>query len=754
MNSTTNVNSLYSSPATSPTLQNLSPTTTLSPPIPRPRGMSGESSSQRISVAAFREAQARRSTAGSPSPSLRSPSPALPQSSSSKPLTQQKRQSLLAYADSDSDEEEEEEESDDGEGEETITASSRGGGVGRRQRTLTKRGTKSEIGHGTGYGSALSSRASPREHPGIGNRAQSSHILVSEYPGPEKEPPRSQSSLGFNTAQRQRASVSTSAATPSRDAKRASILASVNAASTGGGKRHSRAISDHSIHLPRPSSPPTSITSSSANQHQHTRYPASSSSHSNSHLISSKAAPTLNLKLNSDSDSSEDDTPLATLVPPRRPGSALSSRSSSSLTTAAGKPKPLIDINELTRGRPVLPNSKNMDEGFTNGRTLLSSTTASVVGEGRLKTSVSPPRKFISPPSSPKRESGKLHGLITTTPLPSPSLPGLSGMDSPRDGLGDRLNRVLAASNVGSAATTPIPPVASRSMTMPVLPTTAPGASSASSVSAAPTKVRSNTSLGATSVTSTTTFATGTTSPPEPKATPRHVMVTKSVGVPIKLSPPIDDLADVLGAGVHLIRRTSDEIDEDEMEEDSEEDEDDEDDEEEEDSDADVETTKKPNEILKPIAPIPIKQRAPAPAFSVTSRPPLSRGVVPTSSTSIAKEREEKEKEVDVGRGTRQRSSTLIPSSSTSASFGLANDLITDSATKQPTRAFGASNGRERENSRPPTTRQRSSTLIPGSVSAPTLSPIPSTSTSHSVDGGASPSNTNSKSLNPNTSRG
>ena len=52
-------------------------TSSLVPPVrPRIRNNSGASdSSQRISVAAFREAQARRSLAGSPIPSMRSPSP-------------------------------------------------------------------------------------------------------------------------------------------------------------------------------------------------------------------------------------------------------------------------------------------------------------------------------------------------------------------------------------------------------------------------------------------------------------------------------------------------------------------------------------------------------------------------------------------------------------------------------------------------------------------------------------------------------
>lgn len=69
-------------------------------------------------------------------------------------------------------------------------------------------------------------------------RSQSSHILTSQFPGPGKRNddgpsggaiPRSQSSLGFSAgASRPRATVSTSAISPSAAAKRASIIAAAN----------------------------------------------------------------------------------------------------------------------------------------------------------------------------------------------------------------------------------------------------------------------------------------------------------------------------------------------------------------------------------------------------------------------------------------------------------------------------------------------------------------------------------------------
>ncbi|KAG6883637.1 hypothetical protein C0993_004957 [Termitomyces sp. T159_Od127] len=192
-----------------PQASSLSPTgSTFSAPVPRPRGTSTDSS-QRISVAAFREAQARRSTGGSPVPSLRVPSPG-PQplyaqarpAQGQTPQPQRRSSGLASDGDSTS--------PDDDEGEETI----KGRGAGIARALIKTRGTKSEVGHG------------PREHAyAYGPRAQSSHILTSEYQYPVNSKDRSHSSLGFNVGTvRARASASTSAVTPSRDAKRASGL--------------------------------------------------------------------------------------------------------------------------------------------------------------------------------------------------------------------------------------------------------------------------------------------------------------------------------------------------------------------------------------------------------------------------------------------------------------------------------------------------------------------------------------------------
>ncbi|KAG5725574.1 hypothetical protein E4T56_gene9088, partial [Termitomyces sp. T112] len=237
-------------------------------PIPRPRGTSIESS-QRISVAAFREAQARRSTAGSPAPSLRAPSPLQPLYA--RQAQRRRRSSGLAYSDGSESPENEYDFVDDEEEEE-------GGETIRGHAGHKARGTKSEVGHG-------------RAQSGLG-------LLQGE---------RAQSSLGFalgvGGAPRQRASVSTSAVKPSSAARRASGIAT---------RTHPSSV----LSPPNPNPTPSS---SSSKEH-----PDASSD-------------------------SEDDTPLATLVPPRRPGSVLSAHSSVSASSATGRPKPLIDIRELTR---------------------------------------------------------------------------------------------------------------------------------------------------------------------------------------------------------------------------------------------------------------------------------------------------------------------------------------------------------------------------------------------------------------------
>lgn len=126
-------------------------------------------------------------------------------------------------------------------------------------------------------------------------------------------------------------------------------------------------------------------------------------------------------------DSDSDNAPLAGLVPPRRPGSALSQVSNTSLQTrgpaARGMVKPLIDINELSNKKPSIGPYRSDDDGFTKGG-LLASHLSSSEGSG---VSVKAPASVLLPPN-PSSGSIGLSGVISAPPnltsfMSSPSPP-------------------------------------------------------------------------------------------------------------------------------------------------------------------------------------------------------------------------------------------------------------------------------------------------------------------------------------------
>ena len=194
----------------SPTRSNAS-NVSLALPVPRPR-LRGErvnsDSSQRISVAAFREVQARRSLAGSPSPSFRAPSPVpallSPSTSSPQNAVQSRGRSSMLLHTSDSDSSIS---SDDGTEDETIKrrpGMSHSGHNDYERKGKAK--SKSEMGHKNGsYDLAGSQRS--------GHSRQLSGEIKPETSGNRLDiPPRSQSSFGHNSpAPKLQASVSTAA---------------------------------------------------------------------------------------------------------------------------------------------------------------------------------------------------------------------------------------------------------------------------------------------------------------------------------------------------------------------------------------------------------------------------------------------------------------------------------------------------------------------------------------------------------------
>ncbi|EAU92436.2 hypothetical protein CC1G_00655 [Coprinopsis cinerea okayama7 len=671
-----------SSPAHSNSNPNAS-NVSLHTPAPRPRAEPVHSdSSHRISVAAFREAQARRSLAGSPSPSLgRSPSP-LPNSpslppdvprgpiaSSSRPprpspqpspstsystqLNQRKSgmsfaaTSLFASDTDDSDSSSEHEESDD---DGTYTQAQRGRQPTSRLPLTHKGRAKSDMGHGAILDRRTPTRSAPKSHVGHdwSSRQESpshsrpnSQALLSNYAAQEAMP-TSESGLGhYAGGQRPRASASTSALTPSAAAKRASVLAAANAGTEADTinqyKRASRHIRDSSIHS-NPPEPPSMTTNKKASTNLgHGNFP-------------------LQQTPSSDSDSDSDNAPLATLVPPRRPGSAMSSYSNGNASTrSGGQHKPLIDIKELvaTKPAPSLPRpagspGKSM-EGFTPGRTLLSGMDSSSRPDLRRPPSPThsvvskiPPVNFISPPSTPGQEEVKRMGIpprSSTMPLPMASSSSLGGNESTpdgerkRDALSERLSKVVK-STVGPSQLNPersnsAPLLSISRSTTPVgdlnKPLPPPESPSVRNFlepqrSESPKDLNSNIKAPVAKRTKSNTLDI-------PASTSAATIRPRPVSKP---SPPDPSLADLLGvAGMKLISRNGEDSPSDSESETSDSSE----------SDSDgygydsvsgkKDPLRKKSAVEEPkeekIVPIPIKQRQPAPSFSVTSRPPISR---------------------------------------------------------------------------------------------------------------------------------
>lgn len=518
----------------------------------------------------------------------------------------------------------------------------------------------------------------------------------------------------------------------------------------------------------------------------------------------------------SDSSSdSEDDAPLASLVPPRRPGSALSSNSNNSNSRSGPQHKPLIDISTLVSKPPVKPGkAMPQNDGFTQGATLLAGLSQNKSTKGReanplsAVVSRSPPTRFISPPSSPKRHSRQLsepsfaprfipaspspqppNELVPPhredflkPPSPAPSAPQSSGTSlllqaemkaddqlsvvsttpsSKRDALNERLNRAVKKQTLGTNELNPIstestPPIISSSIPAthlydprPLIP-----GQSIPTLSAPPTISTTTTTTSTTTTTYTPTSAlatppnitnklhvpldvsrtssgssailsspaTSTTSSSAPTATTRRI--APATIIPASQTPELD-LADVLGGGVMLIKRTDDESDaemetrsttsEEASSRNNTSDEVSSSEESDHYGSDEVAVVGKSKDVLTqgkskksrqrsssppPIAPIPIKQRLPPPAFSVTSRP-QKQGSIPPLSVTVSDSRTTNAAQyisspnglrTSMYEGTntsmnhhlspttteakipRKRSSTLVPSSNAAATFGVVSE--------------------------------------------------------------------------------
>ncbi|CAA7265882.1 unnamed protein product [Cyclocybe aegerita] len=686
----------------SPTRSTNGSNASLAAPIPRPRGTSINSdASQRISVAAFREAQARRSMAGSPSPSFRDPSPARgaparsmtpedrvgrssPRPSRSTPSmpkagVQQRRRSSLAVGTTSESEAETsgEEDSDD----ETMRSGNRASQLDRFSRPGKAR-AKSEAGHGGGASSSTFRRndvpvpqRAPQSH--LGHSMAPSRSEVPQSAKQEEIPPRSQSSLSHYGVLRNRASVSTSALTPSAAAQRASALVASNA----------NASPDR---VPLGNNPPSRQSTAQAPPPPVQR--------------SSKVA---------DDSDSEDDAPLATLVAPRRPGSAMSSyssihsRSTGNVTTRSTHPKPLIDINELTGRKPSLPTKSTA--GFTGGHTLLNDNQPTYSSSPLVESPTSahhepltrtvPPVKFVSPPGSPTPgpKQYSLSPESDTRSLESqPKPPTLRRDTSPeqhRDLLTDRLSRVVKLT-----IQPPTPNTAALQLQTPASP-----------------QSQASTSRGVSSISGDTSDSSRKQWSDLPRNETRRPSLSPNpppTSTDKDPSPPDEDLAELLGSAVKFISRNGEPPDESS---------------ESESSDDDHYYEKDKGSGKDRIAPIPIKQRAPPPAFSVTSRPAFPRKESPDKKKST---QEPETKSSPSFITPRPRSTTLnatTPSPAVGSSKGFMRDSTSTTSSSpapaagKPTSKSSSTNGdtspSERSTLRPgpgPGTRQRSSTMLTG----------------------------------------
>lgn len=442
------------------------------------------------------------------------------------------------------------------------------------------------------------------------------------------------------------------------------------------------------------------------------------------HSNSQNTTLTVPQKSNSSSDfedDSEDDAPLATLVGPKRPGSAVSSCSSlqarstgnvtnrSTRSSTLGPAKPLIDINELTGPKRLFTTpAEKSAAGFTEGPTLLSGAkrpisppslfTENPSNLNQPLTRKAPPGKFISPPSSSAIEVRQpildtVDGADSTARSDPITFPSASP-EQPRDALIERLSRAVNTKFIPNAVGPNIPkaknsvPNQSESLKM--------DAGTGDTLNSS-RQLRSERRDAPTKEIRVQSSAEKPTSVPVPK---------------VNHSPPDEDLAQLLGmAGIKFMFGSNGAIPDQSSESESE------------DEDEDSYVQVKKEEVASAgnmIAPIPIKQRPPATSFSVTSRPPFPR----RDSTTAAQDDATK---VDVTRlstasnavAPRPRSITLTPSSTTSTSFhklSANDDVIPSALSNVPSKSTSniAPPKVKSDALKPPNVRQRSSTMITG----------------------------------------
>ncbi|KAI0045679.1 hypothetical protein FA95DRAFT_1607529 [Auriscalpium vulgare] len=382
------------------------PSYVVPPARPRPRGESAASdSSQRISVAAFREAQARRSTANSPVPSAlgdglkaespylgarRSPSGQPPERGRQRsstvgspnvldynpmsrlpvprvPPTRSSTAPLFSSAPLTSSDESEEDESESEE-DSTLRPS--------RKRTITRATNRaqSELGHRSQPSSSPFTSPSPSSSPQTRAPASASGHTTFLEARPRPQAGLVKDDRTPSVYSRTRASVSTSALVPDAAAKRASLIAQQSAS----------ALRAAAVSRARPKSVDSTSSESS-------------------------------------SSGSSDDLPLAAFAMPQRPSSAASSASRGRMPS-----KPLIDISSLTGGNQPLPRPTaiHADSGASAGRP-----TAEIAAPAPSKAEDAPFKAGARPRKTSLGLSERLTQLAAAAKPPAP--PSSSDSKSP-----------------------------------------------------------------------------------------------------------------------------------------------------------------------------------------------------------------------------------------------------------------------------------------------------------------------------------
>ena len=435
-----------------------------------------------------------------------------------------------------------------------------------------------------------------------------------------------------------------------------------------------------------------------------------------------------------DEDDSEDDAPLAKLLGPRRPGSAMSSYSSvhawstGNVTTRSARSgtlnpaKPLIDINELTGSKPEKSTS-----GFTQGPTLLSGirlsmspSSVSTENPSDLNlplTSKVPPMKFVSPPSSPPLEAMRLtsysvDGVVPTAknePITLPSEKSASP-EQPRDALTERLSRAINIKVIPSSSK---PSISRAENPVPAL-TENPNMT-AGDISDSSFQLRSE------------KFNFPSTKKASPQRSAQRPSPTPaSEG---DRNPPDEGLAELLGtAGINFMFRKV-EVPDQSSESESEEDERKEfveglkrkevvevESESEEDEGVKREENVK-EEVTSTrngISPIPIKERPPTSSFSVTSRPPFPSRDNVTAAQTNARLSTARLSTASSVVGPRARSVTLTPSSN-SHNVSLNNDIRPVPSNFPSKSTSNTPSPKVRNDAlKVPNVRRRSSTMVTG----------------------------------------